>query len=468
MLHATLRRGQPARPSIVVIAAQEARLAEHEDPAEPAHAPTLGRALRRLHVKRFERPAVALASICFFCVLAAYYVIRPVRDQLSAAVGSPSLPVFYTATFLATLALTPLFGMLVARFPRRKFVPFVYLFFIAGMLAFVSLFRVQDEIGARVLGSVFFVWVSVFNLFVVAVFWSFMADLFDNDQAHRLFPIIAVGGPLGAIAGPTLTKALVFLVGVPGLLAVSAALLAAAIVCIALLLGWSRRHPVDGEQREERVIGGGIFAGAVETVRSPLMQRFAMLMLLGDCVGTVIYALLADYSHANFHSAEERTNFSAGIDLYANVLQVGLQLLVTRELMVWFGVKAAMVMDGTVKALMLLGLIVIGDPWLVALAVVTRASLYGILKPATDSLYTRVPAETRYKAKNFIDTAVWRFGDLVITTSFNLLKELNVALAGFAALSMLAAGGSSLLGWRVARELEAQDARATQAADAAR
>jgi AAA family ATP:ADP antiporter len=187
------------------------------------------------------------------------------------------------------------------------------------------------------------------------------------------------------------------------------------------------------------------------------MQRFAFLMLLGDCVGTVIYALLADYSHVTFHTAEERTNFAAGIDLYANLLQVGLQLLVTRELMVWFGAKVPIAMDGAVKALMLLGLILIGDPWIVALAIVTRASLYGILKPATDSLYTRVPAETRYKAKNFIDTAVWRFGDLIITTSFNLLKELNLALAGFALLSMFAAGGSSVLGWRLARELEQRE-----------
>jgi AAA family ATP:ADP antiporter len=433
-------------------------LAEHQEKPGESRGPPLAGALRRLHVERFERVAVALAAICFFCVLAAYYVIRPVRDQLSAAVGSPSLPVFYTATFLATLALTPLFGMLVARFPRRKFVPYVYFFFIAGMLAFVSLFRIQDEIGARVLGSVFFVWVSVFNLFVVAVFWSLMADLFDNDQAHRLFPIIAVGGPLGAIAGPTLTRTLVFLVGVPGLLVVSAALLLAAVICIGLLLRWSRRHPVRGdEQREERIIGGSIFAGAVETVRSPLMQRFAFLMLLGDCVGTVIYALLADYSHVTFHSDEERTNFAAGIDLCANLLQVGLQLLLTRELMVRFGAKAAFLMDGTVKIVMLLGLMLIGDPWIAALAVLTRASMYGVNKPAIDSLYTRVPAESRYKAKNFIDTVVWRFGDLVITTSFNLLKELNLSIAGFALLSMFGAAGSSTLGWRLARELERRE-----------
>jgi AAA family ATP:ADP antiporter len=441
---------------------QERRLAQPRDKPRPLDSANLRQALRRLHVERFERVAVVLSSICFFCVLAAYYVIRPVRDQFSAAVGSTSLPVFYTATFLATLALTPLFGMLVARYPRRKFVPIVYVFFIAGMLAFVSLFRVQDEIGARVLGSVFFVWVSVFNLFVVAVFWSFMADLFDADQARRLFPIIAVGGPLGAIAGPSLTKALVFVVGVAGLLVISALLLGIAIVCIGFLLAWSRKHPVRGDEtREDRVIGGSIFAGAVETVRSSVMQRFAILMLLGDCVGTVIYALLADYGHTAFHTAEERTSLFAGIDLYANLLQVGLQLLVTRELMVWFGAKAAVLMDAGVKVLMLAGLILIGEPWVVVLAIATRASMYGVFKPAADSLYTRVPAETRYKSKNFVDTAVWRFGDLIITTSFNLLKELNVAVAGFAALSMLAAGGSGWIGWRLSRDLEEREPAVT-------
>ena len=433
-------------------------MAQTDDNPIPSLSERIKQGLRRLHVEPFERPAVVLASICFFCVIAAYYVIRPVRDQLSASVGSVALPVFYTATFLTTLALTPLFGMLVARYPRRKFVPAVYVFFTLGMLAFVSLFRVQDEIGARVLGSVFFVWVSVFNLFVVAVFWSFMADLLHAEQARRLFPILGIGGPLGAIAGSSLTKTLVFAVGVPGLLVVSAVLLGLAIACIAFLLRWSRRYPVIGdERREERVIGGSVFAGAVETVRSPLMQRFAILMLLGDCVGTVIYALLADYGHDMLHTAEERTNLLAGIDLYANILQIALQLLITRELMVWFGAKAAVLMDSAVKIAMLAGLIVLGSPWIVTLAIVTRASLFGILKPASDSLYTHVPAETRYKSKNFVDTAVWRFGDLIITTSFNLLKELNVVLAGFAAFSMLAAGGSGWIGWRLSRDLEERE-----------
>jgi len=415
-------------------------------PAEDAFVP------KRPAIQQHEWFAVVVAFIYFFCVLAAYYMIRPVRDQLSAAVGSTSLPIFYAATFVATLALTPIFGALVARYPRRKFVPIVYLFFIAGMIAFIPAFQMQDAIGARLLGSIFFVWVSVFNLFVVAVFWSFMADLFDAEQAHRLFPIITLGGAIGALAGPVLTKAFVYLVGVPGLLIVSSALLGVAIACIAALSRWSRRNPVAGDtKRDERVIGGGLLAGAIETVKSPLMRRLAVLMLLGDAVGTIIYALLADYSGATYPTREARIDFAAGIDLWANSLQMALQLVLSRPLLVRFGPAAALAADGLVKAIMLGGLIVFGGPFIAVVAVVTRASMYGVFKPGADSLYTRVGAETRYKTKNFIDTVVWRFGDLVVTTSFRLLLKAGMTLPGFAALAMLAAASSGWLGWRITR-----------------
>jgi AAA family ATP:ADP antiporter len=403
-------------------------------------------------IQRHEWYAVIVSSVYFFCVLAAYYVIRPVRDQLSAAVGSTALPIFYLATFVTTLALAPVFGSLVARYPRRRFVPIVYIACILVMLAFVPLFRMQDSIDARVLGTVFFVWGSVFNLFVVAVFWSFMADLFDAEQANRLFPVIALGGAAGAIAGPALTKSFVFLVGVSGLLIVSSVLLALAIVCILALSRWAVRHPVSGdEQRDKRVIGGGVLAGAVETFRSPLMRRFALLMLLGDAVGTVIYSLLADYSGATYHSPEARTNFAANIDLGTNLLQMAFQLGITRALMVRFGPAPALALDGVVKAVMLACLVAFGGTWIAIVAVITRASAYGVFKPAADSLYTRVDAETRYKTKNFIDTAVWRFGDVVITSGFNGMRALGAALPAFAALGIVAAASSAVIGWRAAR-----------------
>jgi ATP:ADP antiporter, AAA family len=412
---------------------------------------------KRPAIQAHEWFAVSIAFAYFFCVLAAYYVIRPVRDQLSAAVGSTALPIFYAATFVVTLALAPLFGALVARFPRRKFVPAVYLFFLLGMLVFIPLFQMQEAIGARLLGSIFFVWVSVFNLFVVAVFWSFMADLLNSEQAHRLFPVIALGGTLGAIAGPALTRSLNVIIGVSGLLVMSSVLLGLAIACILALSGWSRRHPVAGdEQRDTRVIGGSFIAGAIETLKSPLMRRLALLMLLGDAVGTVIYALLADYSGATYPTREARINFSANVDFYANLLQILLQLGLTRTLLVRFGPAPVLALDGIIKAVMLAGLALFAGPWIAIVAVVTRASAYGVFKPAADSVYTRVDAETRYKTKNFIDTSVWRFGDLVVTSSFNMLRTLGTTLPGFAALAMIAAGCSGWVGWRAAKMLPEQ------------
>lgn len=414
-------------------------------------------------IARHEWFAVVVAFVYFFCVLAAYYVLRPVRDQLSAAVGSTALPIFYLATFIATLLLAPPFGALVARFPRRVFVPLVYLFFILGTIAFIPLFQMQDAIGARLLGSAFFVWVSVFNLFVVAVFWSFMADLFDAEQAHRLFPVIALGGAIGAIVGPLLTKLLNQQLGVSGLLVVSALLLGAAIFAMIALANWGRRHPVAGdERREERIIGGGFLAGAIDTFKSPLMRRMALLMLLGDAVGTVIYALLADYNGAVNLTREARINFQANIDLATNVLQMLLQIGVTRALMVRFGPGAPLVLDGLVKAVMLGLFAAFGGAWIAAVAVLTRASAYGIFKPASDSLYTRVDAETRYKTKNFIDTSVWRFGDVVVTSGLNGVRALGASLPLVAALTVIAAACSARIGWTAARLAEGKPTQARE------
>ena len=420
-------------------------------------------------VRPHERRAVLIAFAYFFCVLAAYYVVRPIREQLSAAVGSTALPIFYLSTFVATLSLTPLYGALVARFPRRVFVPAVYAFFVVGMVAFIPLFQMQDAIGAKVLGSVFFVWISVFNLFVVAVFWSFMADLFDAAQAHRLFPIIALGGAAGAIAGPVLIKGLNDTVGVSGLLVISSLLLGVAIACMMALSRWSKAHPVVGdEHREERIIGGSFVGGAIETLKSPLMRRFAVLLLLGDAVGTVIYAFLVDYNGATYSTREARIDFAANIDLWTNVLQALFQVSITRVVMVRIGPAAALALDGIVKAVMLAAFAIVGGPAIAVAAVVTRASAYGIFKPASDSLYTQVDAETRYKTKNFIDTSVWRFGDVVVNSGLNGLRLLGATQPLLALLTVVAAASSARIGWSAARMLEARAGRASARATADR
>lgn len=415
-------------------------------------------------IRGHERHAVVLSFATFFCVLAAYYMVRPVRDQLSAAVGSTQLPWFYAATFLATLALTPVFAALVARYPRRVVVPVVYGFFIGCLLGFVPLFSQTGLLSPRALGTLFFVWISVFNLFVVSVFWSFMADIWDESQARRLFPIIALGGTAGAIAGPALTRTLVGTIGVAPLLVVSAALLGLALLCVSLLGRWTVRH---GARRHEAgdgaPVGGGMLDGLKQVFANPFMRSMAILMLLADCIGTVNYALVVDYSGATFTDAIGRTEFAASLDLYANGLQVLVQLTVTRWIMVRHGAGAAIALWAAAVATALMVVALSPDPFapavgtlpLVAVAlVVGRGLAYGMVGPARESLYTLLPRSLRYKGKNAVDTAVWRFGDLSVALSMNALRSVGVGVAGFAALGALAAGASGVIGWRLAKRAE--------------
>jgi AAA family ATP:ADP antiporter len=415
----------------------------------------------RVHAR--EVTAVAVSFGYFFCVLAAYYVMRPVREQLAAAVGSTQLPWFFGATFVATLVLTPVFAWLAARYPRRVLVPVVYLFFIACLLGFVPLFGNQGLLGPRALGILFFVWVSVFNLFVVSVFWSFMSDIWDERQARRLFPIIGLGGTAGAIAGPALTRSLVGVIGVAPLLVVSATLLGIALLCVAWLGHWSRLHGTRRGVADEAAIGGGMFDGLRQVFAHPFMRSMALLMLLGDAIGTVNYALVTDYSGATFHDAVSRTRFAANIDLATNILQVVVQLTLTRWMLVRHGAAAPIAAwaGTTVLALVLVMLTPsVGLPGGVVLPtvavalIVSRGLSYGMQSPARESLFTFVPRSLRYKGKNAVDTAVWRFGDVVVASSMNLLRTVGVAIGGFAALGAVAAGASGIIGWRLARRVE--------------
>jgi ATP:ADP antiporter, AAA family len=419
-------------------------------------------------VQQGEWYAVSVSFLYFFCVLAAYYMIRPVREQLAAAVGSIHLPVFYAATLVAMVALAPVFGWLVSRFPRRVVVPLVYVAFIACLVGFVPLFAQPDMLGTRALGTLFFVWVSVFNLFVVSVFWIFMSDIWVPAQARRLFPIIAVAGTAGALAGPALTRSLVTTLGVAPLLLVSAALLGVCVACVVLLGHWARHH---GQRRHETghesAVGGGMWDGLRQVFRDPFMRGMAILLLLADGIGTVNYALVADYSGATFDDAVARTRFAANLDLATNLLTAVVQLTVTRWMLPRYGAGPAILAWALVSAGVLMLVVFASDPYAplvgtlpaVAVALVaSRGLAYGMAEPARHSLFARVPRNLRYKGQNVVDTAVWRFGDLAIASGMNALRGVGVGIAGFAALSAVAAAAAAALGWRLSRRVEAAPA----------
>ncbi|MDN5924878.1 MAG: MFS transporter [Xanthomonadales bacterium] len=423
---------------------------------------------------RDERAALVLSSLAFFFILTSYYIIRPVRDQLSGAVGSSKLPLFYAGTFVAMLLLTPVFGALVSRFSRRRLIGFSYIFFILCLIAFVPAFMAQAQIGPTVLGVVFFTWASVFNLFVVSLFWSLMADLFDTAQSHRLFPLIGVGGSIGALAGPVLTTTLVGMVGVAPLLIVSALMLVAALI---ILLWLSQRSGAG--RGPAPAIGGSIWAGVKQAFTQPFVRMMAMLMLLSDGVGTVAYALLADYSKAHFTDAALRTAFYGRIDTAANLLVILIQISFTRWALTRRGAGPCLVMAEAVNVLLFVllmvfalhtlplpwidwgagGLVWVAVPMIALVVIGTRALAYGVIVPASNTLYTRAAREARYKGKNFVDTVVWRFGDVVGTSSLSGLRALGATIPLLAAISGVAAGLAGWVGWRAAR---APDLAATE------
>lgn len=399
---------------------------------------------------------LALSVIAFFFVMTSYYVIRPVRDQLTGAAGSSSLPVFYAIVLVVMLALTPLFGWLVSRFPRKRVLLGSYVFFAACLVAFIPAFVNQDRIGAVALGRVFFVWVSVFNLFVVSLFWSFMADIYRSVQARLVFPFIAFGGMAGALAGPLLTSMLVERIGVPALLVVSAAALLAALGMLLVLSTGRLTNDTSGGAP----VGGSILAGAKAAFAQPFLRYMALLMLLSDGIATLAYALMADYTKAHYPDNAARTAFYAQLDLAINGFGAVLQLTITPLVLRGLGVTWAMVLP-TLANFILLVMVAIYGPadiavlgWTVSLLTIvqvgTRGMTYGMTKPASDALYTRTPRDARYKGKNFIETTVWRFGDFVVTASLTGLRGLGVGIAGLGLISAGLAGVAIILARRAA------------------
>ncbi|MDO8959833.1 MAG: hypothetical protein Q7U85_08880 [Rhodocyclaceae bacterium] len=393
------------------------------------------RLMKWLKLEPGEGVAVAWAFAYFFLLLASYYILRPLRDEMGIAGGIAKLPWLFTGTFVAMLAAVPLFGFITARLPRQRFLPLVYGFFILNLLLFHAAFQIEGW--REVMARTFFIWASVFNLFVVSVFWSFMVDLFSSAQGKRLFGLIAAGGTAGAITGPSLTALLVVPVGPVNLLLLSALLLAGAVLCIRRLSRWSEQKASAPAHQRQEPLGGSIFAGLTLIVRSPYLLGVALFMLLFTTLATFLYFEQAHIVAQSFSNSVERTRFFALLDLAVNTLTVLTQVLITSRLLTRLGVAGALALVPLLSAFgfALLAL----TPVLAALAgfqVLRRAGEYAITRPARELLYTVVDRETKYKAKNALDTVVYRGGDALAGWLFAGLKSLGLGLAAIAWLAV--------------------------------
>lgn len=402
-----------------------------------------------LRIQPNERRDVALAASYFFCLLSSYYLLRPVRDEMGIRAGVDQLQWLFSATFLLMLAAVPAFGWASSRWPRERLVPAVYLFFIASMLVFYPVLQTDSAWGARA----FYVWISVYNLFVVSVFWSLMADLFSQRQGKRLFGIIAAGGSAGAIAGPGMAALLAQTAGTTQLLPVACVLLFGALLCARLLT--RERHKL---AQPHQALGGGIWEGVTEVAEQRRLQGIALFVWLYTTLATFLYFEQAHIVAATFSDSGDRTTTFALIDLAVNLLTVGLQLFASGRLMQGIGIGRSLALVPVLLALGFAALAI--APVLAVLAgvqIARRAGNYGITRPAREVLYTGVERSARYKAKNFIDTVVYRGGDALAGWLFTGLKSLGLGATGIALLAVPLALGWAALGLWLGKTCEEHD-----------
>ena len=406
-----------------------------------------------MDVRPNEVRALLLACLFNFVILGSYYVIRPIRDDIAAAGGVENLSWMFTGTLVTMLIANTAFSAIVARMPRRRFLPIAYRFFSANLIVFYLLMGTLTPAQNIWVGRAFYVWVSVFNLFVVTLFWAFMTDVFNSEQAKRLFAFIAVGGSLGAIAGPIVTASLVQKLGAANLILVTAALLEIAPWCVKFFPAEFRAPPrriETGERKAdeeltdpevsqrppiepgaEQVIGGGIISGIAHVFRSPYLLGICAFMLLHAITSTIVYFQQADITGHQFHDRALRTAFFAQLDLAVNTLTVIVQLLLTGRLLKWFGVGFTLAFLPVLSMLGFLGMGFVPVLGLLAVfQVLRRAGNFAVTRPAREVLFTVLRREDKYKAKSFIDTFVYRAGDQIGAWSYPLLTWFGLGLTG--------------------------------------
>jgi AAA family ATP:ADP antiporter len=400
-----------------------------------------------------ELPGLLASFACVFAMFSSYSILRPIRETMGLTSGVQTLPALFWGTFIAMLAMQPVYGWLTARFRRTVFLPWVYLFFILNIVGFYAWFNAQDD--HTWIARVYFIWVSVFNLFVVAVFWSLMADVFTREQAGRLFGFIAAGLSLGGLFGPFLGKQLVEPIGTINLLLVSAVLLAIGLGFMLAVLAWHRRHGVQDASTAavdpDARLGGGALAAFVQVARSPYLALIAVFVLLLTWVSTFLYLEQQALVAVTFTDRDSRTAFFNTLDFWVQAASLTAQLFLFGRLYRWLGFRALIAL---VPVAMTLGFATLAlaptFAVLIGVMVVRRVGEYAIARPSRDTLYTVVSREEKYKAKGLIDTFVYRGGDATSASLHALLKSsFGLGLVGIAWVGAGIAAAWALVAYRL-------------------
>ncbi len=412
---------------------------------------------RTFKIQADEASLVLLSGLLFYTLMTCYNILKPIRDTMGLAGGVRDLENLFLVTLAAMALLAPAVGYLVRRFPREKFIPVAYRFCAGNLLVFFLVLRWADENSLLVIGRVFYVWVSVFNLFVLSLFWAFMADGFGYRRSRRVFGLIAIGGTLGSILGNGVTRLFIGLLSEANLILISILFLEASVWLVRYL---SPRFQAAGFRQEDvgdRPVSGtrgsGPLAGISLVFRSSFLGGIGSYVFLYTLIGTLLYFLRSEVIDILIPARDARTAMFADIYFWTNALTLVGQLFVTGRFLNRFGAGTALVLlplaiaagAALLATTPTLGILVIFE-------IVRRAGNYTLVKPARETLFTLVDRDVRYKAKNFIDTFVYRSGDAVGALAFKLLGFLGIGMAGTALvtvpLSVIWAGVGYFLGRR--------------------
>ncbi|UCC24881.1 MAG: hypothetical protein JSU98_14280 [Gemmatimonadales bacterium] len=430
---------------------------------------------RLLPVERDEVRPVLTATAYGFCILLSYYILRPVRDEISSA-DRGNLQYLWTAVFFVMLLAVPLYSAAVSRFSRGVFIPLANRFFAANILAFFGVLMAFDSPEARTwIDRVFYVWVSVFALFVVTVFWGFIADLYRNRQGKRVFGFIAMGSSVGGLTGSYLVTQIGDAVPVFYLLLISVVPLEIAAWLAWWLHRYSGREGTSLRPEGPERVPGTALSGIGVVFRSPYLRGIAVFLAIMTFANTVLYFQQAELIGVAIPDRGERTAFYAQIDFWTNLLTLLGQAFLAAHVIRWFGVGRTL---AVLPILCVLGFLALGLGWsrldlsqllvvFVVLQVLARSSRYAITRPAREVLFTVVGREERYKSKAFIDAAVYRGGDLVSGWIYTGLAALGLAVGGISLVSLPVLGIWAVVGLSLGRRQEelaaAEEARSEAA-----
>jgi AAA family ATP:ADP antiporter len=399
-------------------------------------------------VEPAERRAVLLGFLVYFLLLTSAYLLRPLRDTMATAFGAGQLQLLFTYTFLSTLVFSPVFAWLTTRVRPSRLLPGVYAALLLCVLAFQLAFRQAPH--SLVVAGTYYVWYSTINLVTISVFWTLMVELFSASQATRLFAFIAAGGSIGSIAGALLTRLLVAHIGVDGLL-----LMAAGIFAVLVWLVWriivekgelQRHSPAAQASTMDHVLPGGVLDGFLALLKSAFIRNQMWFTILMSWANTVAYFVQTDVVARSFSGVAQRTQALADIDLAVNVLSALVLFFGLGRFVQRFGITLSLLLNPLCMVLAFLGLAFAPTLLMVQLLqVVRRVAQYAIARPAREMCFAVVPQATRYRAKNVVDTVVFRAGDVSAAWLQAGLGAAGFGIGGVAAFGVICSGlwGSS-------------------------